>query len=259
MFNKAQLLQLLAQNEIEQVFVLLRENAQAEITLLEAQWESLKANKRTGVLTQEQTNVEEARIRRRILECIEQQERPLGASAAPPKGFGRLLPFVIGLVAVGMVVIFLIRPWGPGTTTKPPTGPDATPPATPSASSRQAPKQLTVPSEPIELTAEYVGTTGYQILSAEISARNPENNLLSIRLRCIRPPYGQSVSAATMHLLHGAEEKAPFEVIFPFVEAKTTGEGTLNFEVPKDWADAELMIYHGAVEPIKKAKIPLKF
>lgn len=206
MSDKAHLLQLLAQNEIDQVLALLRAGALAETTLLEAQWQSLNADKRAGILTQEQADVGEARIRRSLLELIERQGQPPAPAATP-----------------------------------------------------RAPRQLVVPQDPIQLTAEYVGTTGYQLLSAELSDQNPENYLLSVRLRCIRPPYGQNVSEATVHILHGEAEQAPFQVIFPFVEAQSTAEGVLDFEVPKDWPDAELVIYHGAVEPIKKAKIPLKF
>lgn len=259
--SKEQLLRLLAQDEIDQVFHLLRESALSEIVLLEGQWHDLKADVRAGVLTQEQINVEEARIRRRLLELIEAGENPERTATRQTsggKGHYRTAFILTAVLAVILSVFIFLKSRPPLATET--TGPGTTASADQTdAGKKTGSRKLNVDTAPIELTADYVGTTGYQILEAELSDKNPDHFTLSVRLRCIRPPYGQGISEATLHLTHGAEEKAPFKVEFPFVKAKTTEEGVLQFEVPKSWKDAALVIYHGAVEPFSKAEIPLRF
>lgn len=259
--SKEQLLRLLAQDEIDQIFHLLRESALSEIVLLEGQWHSLRADIRAGVLTQEQIKVEEARIRRRLFELIEAAGQPERATAQHATGNRSKYRLVIALAAVSaliLVVLFLMKPSSPSVSETAQPDPKASAGQT-DAGMNTGSRKLKVDTTPIELTADYVGTTGYQILAAELSDKNPDHFTLSVRLRCIRPPYGQGISEATLHLMHGAEEKAPFKVEFPFVKAKTTEEGVLQFEVPKSWKDAALVIYHGAVEPFSKAEIPLRF
>lgn len=260
--SKEQLLRLLAEDEIDQVFHVLRENALSEIVLLEGQWHSLKSDSRAGVLTQEQANVEEARIRRRLLEFIEAGDRPATAAMRQaPAGMGtyRIVFIGLGLLAVFLLGLFLLKPWSPETAEAKTEDAAETPAGETTAGTTTTAKKLKVPPGPVELTAAIVGTTGYQILEAVLSDKNPGNYTLTVRLRCIRPPYGQGISASTLHLVHGQDEIAPFAVEFPFVEPNTTGAGNLKFEVPKTWKDAVLVIYHGAVAPISKAEIPLSF
>ncbi|MEQ1746609.1 MAG: hypothetical protein ABMA02_14350 [Saprospiraceae bacterium] len=108
------------------------------------------------------------------------------------------------------------------------------------------------------MSADYVGTTGFQFVEATLDNKTPQHYRLSVRMRCIRPPYGENISSHTLHLLHGPDEIAPYEVDFPFVQAKTTGEGVLRFEVPKTWDAAELVLYYGTGYE-KKANVPIRF
>lgn len=256
--SKELLLRLLAQNELDELFRQLRESAQSELVLLESQWHDLKSDSRAGVLTQEQANVEEARIRRRLLDYIESGGKtPLGQTAPAPQLHRpqRQVLLGFGLLAGLVAAFFLLKPLftsPPGAATADADAPETEQPAAPFS------KKLAVPTEPIELTADYVRTTGYQFLEAVLTNKNPENYRLMVRMRCIRPPYGENVSSHTLHLLHDETEIAPYEVEFPFVQAKTIGEGTLSFEVPKAWKDARLVLYYGTGYEVK-SELPLKF
>jgi hypothetical protein len=117
---------------------------------------------------------------------------------------------------------------------------------------------LRIPSEIIRIHAQYEGSIAYQFLSAAIVPYNPDNFELQLRLRCIKPELGKDVSAAVIHLKHGEAEIAPYRVEFPLVEARTTGEGTLYFEVSKNWKQVDILIYHGVADQTKMVQIPLQ-
>ncbi len=256
--TKEQLLRLLAQNELDELFRRLRESAQSELVLLESQWHDLKADARAGVLTQEQTNVEEARIRQRLFEFIESGGKsPVGrAEQSPARGItGRWVLLGLGVLGGVLIGVILLKPLFssktetdsgnlPATESTQQTGPFS--------------KKLAIPTEPFDLSADYVGTTGFQLVEAVLMNKNPENYRLAVRMRCIRPPYGENISSHTLHLLHGETEIAPYQVDFPFVEAKTTGEGTISFEVPKSWKDGRLVLYYGTGYE-KKTEVALRF
>lgn len=250
------LLQLLAQNQIEPLLELLRKQSPVETALLEGQWQRWKADVIAGVLTQEQTRVEESRIRQQLLALI----KGLPTDSAPLPQRRKGMRYALwGILGAGLTVVLLMiaLPWFnqqiPAAEGKSPA------PKEPSGASQPEVVSLTVTSKQMDLTAAYVGTTGYQILSAELSDKNPDHFLLHVRMRCVRPPYGQSISAVNLHLKHGEEEKEPYEVDFPLVAANATGEGDFKFEVPKSWKGGELVIYHGAIAPYTTAKIPLQF
>jgi len=249
--TKEHLLRLLAQNELDELFRRLRESAQSELVLLESQWHDLKADTRAGVLTPEQANVEEARIRQRLLDYIESGGRAsIGRAAQPPASgkAGRWAWLGLGLLGGVLVVVFLLKPLfssppeADAAGTSPTEGVQQTGPFS---------KKIAIPTEPLELSASYVGTTGFQFVEATLSNKNPESYKLDVRLRCIRPPYGENISSHTLHLLHGEAEIAPYAVEFPFVQAKTIGEGTFSFEVPKTWKDGRLVLYYGAGYEVK--------
>lgn len=260
--SKEHLLGLLAQNELEELFRRLRESAQKELVLLESQWHDLKADVRAGVLTQEQANVEEARIRQRLYDFIQFGDKGAGARSAQPAASGqtgRRMLLGLGLLGALLVLFFLLKPLFSSSDEVVPelaTSTENTPQDEPQKASFS--KKLTIPTEPLELSADYVGTTGFQFVEAVLSNKNPENYQLAVRMRCIRPPYGENISSHTLHLLHGETEIAPYQVDFPFVEAKTTGEGTIRFEVPKSWKDARLVLYYGTGYE-KKTEVPIRF
>ncbi|MBK9336625.1 MAG: hypothetical protein IPM98_08525 [Lewinellaceae bacterium] len=253
--SKEHLRRLLAQNEIDELFRVLRETAQSELILLEGQWHDLKADARAGVLTEEQANVEEARIRRRLLELIEGPGAPARPANMPRHPGGRTLWIglgILGLVLVGFFSLKLLF------SEKPEPIADKED-AIPTVEKQEADvRKIPISTEQIDLTAEYVGTTGYQFLEATLSSKTPEHYKLAVRMRCIRPPYGQDVSASSLHIVHGDDEIAPYELDFPFVKANTTGAGVLYFEVPKTWDTADLVLYHGAVN-VTKAVVPIRF
>ncbi|MFN0016005.1 MAG: hypothetical protein ACKVU2_15785 [Saprospiraceae bacterium] len=258
--SKEHLLHLLSQNEIDKLFPLLRENATSELVLLESQWNDLKADLRAGVLTQEHANIEEARIRQRLLDFIEKGDRPSrGHAPQAGRSTNRWLLLGAGL-AVGLLLGFLLlKPLfseNTETTTDPVTNPgsaaETAKPADPFS------KKIAISTALIELSADYVGTTGFQFVEATLGDKTPQHYRLSVRMRCIRPPYGENISSHTLHLVHGPDEIAPYEVDFPFVNAKTTGEGVLRFEVPKTWDAAELVLYYGTGYE-KKANVPIRF
>jgi len=260
--SKEQLLRLLAQNELDELFRLLRESAQKELVLLESQWHDLKADARAGVLTQEQANVEEARIRQRLFDFIQFGDKAAGRQAGPNPSANRpgrwVLP-ALGLLGILLAGFFLLRPLFSSSADT--TSDSVADQAADSGETKQTgafSKKLTISTEPFDLSADYVGTTGFQFLEAILTNKNPENYQLAVRMRCIRPPYGENISSHTLHLLHGEAEIAPYQVDFPFVEAKTTGEGTIRFEVPKSWKDARLVLYYGTGYE-KKTEVGLRF
>lgn len=260
--TKEHLLRLLAQNELEELFRQLRESAQKELVLLESQWHDLKADTRAGVLTQEQANVEEARIRQRLFDFIQFGDKSTGArssQAAASGRMGRRVLLGLGLLGALLVLFFLLKPLFSSpddAAADVATATETAPQDAPQKASFS--KKLAIPTEPLELSADYVGTTGFQFLEAELSSKNPEHYRLAVRMRCIRPPYGENISSHTLHLLHGESEIAPYLVEFPFVEAKTVGEGTISFEVPKTWKDARLVLYYGTGYE-KKSEVPIRF
>lgn len=255
--TKEYLLQLLSLNELDKLFPLLRENATSELVLLESQWHDLKADMRAGVLSQEQSNVEEARIRQRLLDFIESGGRAPG-TPPPPSGrrSSRGLLLAAGLIGSLVLVYFLIKPML-SDESESTSGPESASEIG-NTSAETAEKKISISTALIDMTADYVGTTGFQFVEATRSDKTPQHYRLSVRLRCIRPPYGENISSHTLHLVHGPDEIAPYEVDFPFVEAKTTGEGTLRFEVPKTWNSAELVLYYGTGYE-KKANVPIRF
>lgn len=255
--TKEHLLRLLAQNDIDELFRLLRETAQSELVLLEGQWHDLKTDSRAGVLTQEQANVEEARIRRRLLELIEgaeKSDRPAAAQTHTNSGYRAVL---IGFALLGCLLLgfFMLKPMFSDKKEPNIEHMDVVETAEKPGSGL---KKIPISTDRIDLTAPYVGTTGYQFLEATLSNKSPGYYKLAVRMRCIRPPYGQGVSASSLHMVHGDDEIAPYELDFPFVEANTTGAGVLYFEVPKTWDTADLVLYHGAVN-VTKAVVPIRF
>lgn len=264
--SKEHLLRLLAQNELEELFRQLRESAQKELVLLEGQWHDLKADTRAGVLTQEQANVEEARIRQRLFDFIQFGDKTPGVRSgqtAASGQTGRRVLLGVGLLGALLVLFFLLKPLF-STSDEAVSGGSTTTENTTQNESQTEPqkgafsKKLAISTEPLELSADYVGTTGFQFLEAELTSKNPEHYRLTVRMRCIRPPYGENISSHTLHLLHGESEIAPYLVEFPFVEAKTVGEGTISFEVPKTWKDARLVLYYGTGYE-KKSEVPIRF
>lgn len=83
--TKQELIQLLADNELDKLFGLLREHLSKypDLVLLEGQWRDLQARIRSGVLSNEQANLEAAKVRKSLLELVEIiTESPIGRPMA---------------------------------------------------------------------------------------------------------------------------------------------------------------------------------
>lgn len=83
--TKQALIQLLAENEVDKLFGLLRVHLgnHPELVLLEGQWRDLQSRIRTGVLPNDQANLEAAKMRKSLFDFIEMHvERPDRATAA---------------------------------------------------------------------------------------------------------------------------------------------------------------------------------
>ncbi|TNE69566.1 MAG: hypothetical protein EP344_00285 [Bacteroidetes bacterium] len=254
--EKEKALRLLAENALEQLFILLRQNFPdklGEVAIMEGNWSALQQQIRTGVLTQEQIAVAEARIRRDLRDFIEQ---PSGQSVA--SGQRSRLWLLAGIVA-----IFIFAGWLAVSLKKPDK---ATPLSATESDGLVSPvyvedtisKSLPVSGTIIRLHAQYEGAIAYQLLQAELRSGNRGWKELHLKLRCIRPEFGKDVSASVVHLNNGTEEIAPYRVLFPFVDPNTTGDGSLYFKVPGVWENADILIYHGVADAVQQASIPLK-
>lgn len=75
--DKQSLLQLLADNQLENLFSALKDQQgyYRDLVLLESQWNELRENQRNGVVSGDQANLELARIRKNLLDLIEQTSR----------------------------------------------------------------------------------------------------------------------------------------------------------------------------------------
>lgn len=92
--HKQNLIQLLADNQLDQLFAELKSRQghyYNDLILLESQWNELRSKDRNGTLSNEQVNLENARIRKRLLDLIEQTSKqtaphvsntPIGPSTA---------------------------------------------------------------------------------------------------------------------------------------------------------------------------------
>ena len=77
--NKNELLRLLAENKLENLFDQLKTSLQRDLILLESQWNDLRQRQLLGLVGAEQADLEDARIRYALLDMIERNfgEKPV--------------------------------------------------------------------------------------------------------------------------------------------------------------------------------------
>ncbi|MBL7775844.1 MAG: hypothetical protein JNK89_07555 [Saprospiraceae bacterium] len=250
----AELLRLLADNEIETLFETLYRQfpaQQGELALLESQWNDLRAKARAGVLSQEQVSVGEAQIRSRLKDFIESDgdERPVRRRLP-------VLGLALALLCGGFIAAYLF--WKPAPEAVGPAAATAVD-STAAPASPTAVRQLSVPAGVIRMRGYGEGSIGYELLQAAIAPYNTTHDELLLQLRCIKPEYGKHIAPNVVHLENEGAEIAPYRIDFPFVDMNTTGEGWLYFEVPKTWTQANIVLYHGVADGIQQQKIPLPF
>ena len=247
--TKNALLHLLAENRIEDLFEQLRTLQNRDLLLLQSQWNDLRQRQQLGTVSEQQVDVEDARIRQSLLDIIEnafnESSKTPGADSRPFAP-ARKPRWMIGIAAAAGLVIALLTILGPFR--RDPAAEEGSPSVT---------KTLTVPTAPMSIVSSQTGPITWQLLKAERSGFNPENWQVSIQAKCIKPLYGLGVSAGTVHLRHGTDELAPYAVEFPFVQAGTTGMGSFHFQVPKSWKKATLVIYHQEYDHPKEVAVDI--
>jgi len=84
--TKNELLRLLAENQLADLFDELKTSIQRDLILLESQWNDLRQRQQLGLVSAEQADLEDARIRYGLLDVIEKNfgEKPAPAPASAP-------------------------------------------------------------------------------------------------------------------------------------------------------------------------------
>lgn len=252
--NKNALLELLANNRLEDLFGQLKTYNNRDLILLESQWNDLRHRQQIGTVGDEQADLEDARIRQSLLAIIESMiGQPAQTPGAYPQAFApadrplKNRPVVIGTGLVAMLAIAVFLIWGPFHLID----------ASSNSGSSSATKTLVIPKAPISIVSKQAGLITWQLLQVERSEFSPASWQLTIEAKCIKPLYGLGPHTGIMHLRHERDELAPFAVEFPFVEAGATGTGSFHFEVPKTWKKASLVIYQQEYDHPKETSVEL--
>lgn len=195
------LLQLLADNQIDELFEQLKTYNNRDLILLQSQWHDLRHREQLGTVSAEQADVEDARLRQSLLDLIEQVSAPSVQPAdsetntfAPPKNNRRLVIIVATalLLTILMITFWIFQQEN--------------------ESSQATVKTLAIPTRPISIVSTQAGPITWQLLKIERSAFNTENWQLTILAKCIKPLYGQSVHAGTMHQEYDHPQTATVEL-----------------------------------------------
>ena len=246
--TKNALLELLAKNQIEDLFGQLKTYNNRDLILLESQWNDLRHRQQVGTVGEEQADLEDARIRQSLLTIIDGMfGQPAPATLAPAYRPMKNRRVVIGIAVVAVAAIALLTILGPFR-----SGGSLSRDENPSAV-----KMLTIPTAPISIVSTQAGLITWQLLQAERAEFSPASWQLTVQAKCIKPLYGMGPHTGTMHLRHGTDELAPFAAEFPFVEPGATGTGSFHFEVPKSWKNATLVIYQQEYDHPKEAVVEL--
>lgn len=269
--TKQSLFQLLADNQIETLFQELKGSNNKylnDLILLESQWSELRTKERNGTISIEQSNLEVARIRKNLLELIERSFSTQGAVAMPlskatavTNGKWVLLAAITVTVVAVLFAFSLNFPNASRSTES--VSAKSSQPAT-FTSSQSSPKtdekarMLEVPANSMTFNKGQVGDITYKFLSAELSELNMDTWLLRLKVRGIKPAYGFRISGGQLHISYGDFEKGPVSNSFEYINPGETADGVVEFEIPKAYKDAKLLIYHYSDDP-PLAVIPFKW
>ena len=269
--TKQSLFQLLADNQIETLFQALKGSNSKylnDLILLESQWSDLRAKERNGIISSEQSNLELARIRKNLLELIERSFSVSATVALPSSqttGASNRKWMLLGAVSIVLAIaLFAFSQSLPNTSsTAESAGAKSDAPAIfTSGTSRQKTaaqtRMLEVPANRMTFNKGRVGDITYQFMSAELSEQNTDTWLLRLKIRGIKPAYGFRISGSQLHISYGDFEKGPVSNSFEYINPGETAEGVVEFEIPKAYKDAQLLIYHYSDEP-PLATIPFKW
>lgn len=267
--TKQSLLQLLAENQIEALFHELKSGNSKyvnDLVLLESQWSELRMKERNGTISSEQSNLEVARIRKNLLELIDRSFN-VHATVAAPFNKANTSPNVkwvlfASLTVAVMAALFMLFPSAPVASKSSTPEKSSQPAALASSKSGQQTggqtRMLDVPANPMTFNKGRLGDITYKFLSAELSEQNTSTWLLRLKIRAIKPANGYLVSGNQLHISYGDFEKGPVNIDFAYINPGETADGLAEFEIPKDFQEAKLLIYHYADEP-PLATIPFKW
>jgi hypothetical protein len=272
--TKQSLFQLLADNQIETVFQQLKTNNSKyinDLVLLESQWSELRTRERNGTISLEQANLEVARIRKNLLDLIEQSFNAKASFQQPvqrPAATTNLKWAILAVIMVALIVaIVAFFPESQGKTKFAESSSVQSPQSAALSARESNPKSkdhntqvrtLEVPPNNIVLNKGRIGDITFKFLSAELSEQNLDNWVLRIKARVIKPAYGAHVGSTMLHIAYGDFEKIPVHIDFPGLGPNETADGVMEFEIPKSYHEAKVLIYHYPDEP-PIASIPFKW
>ncbi len=269
--TKQSLFQLLADNQIEKLIHELKTTNGKyinDLVLLESQWSHLRTKERNGTISSEQANLEVARIRKNLLELIERSfsiqaeiARPF-IKPIPSSNRSWVLLAAISITVVAIIFVFTTRSSNDSKSVESDFVKSSQPATLKSSGIAQKAdvqaRMLEVPTNAMTFNKGKVGDITYKFLSAELSELNMDSWLLRLKVRGIKPAYGFRISGSNLHISFGDLEKSPVNNSFEFINAGETADGVVEFEIPKEYNEAKLLIYH-YVDEAPLATIPFKW
>jgi len=250
MTTKQSLLQLLADNELHSLFEELksRQGHYNDLVLLESQWKDLQSRQRSGTISDEQANLEAARVRKNLLELIElsfseRRKPPIGnePTAHPPHAGNPLfsLRAVIfgGAASLVVLLIFLLFPMLEPAAEKAGQH-DESGKAAASTSLRKPAKTRTLnisEAEPMTFRpGDFQYERVYSVIEGKVESVGGGKNLITLKVGLDFKGIINFVLSDDDFRLVAAELRgplAPANFLSELIDSKSYGEGEVKFEL----------------------------
>lgn len=248
--DKQILFQLLADNQLNQLFAELK-NQQGhfnnDLILLESQWNDLRSKERNGTLSNEQVNLENARIRKGLLDLIEQAFGKAPQSFHPSQAGPS---FAVGkkwLLVAGMVVLMLSLLYGYSILNgNAPSDEKASAASVKSSVVTKSKTLDTSKAQPITLApGDFQYERVYSVIKTSTESTGGGKSLISIRV-------GLNFKGIINHLF-GTEDfrlvsdqlpgpLAPSNFFSTVIDSKSYGEDNVQFELSDEVKEFSIII-----------------
>jgi hypothetical protein len=245
--TKQDLIQLLADNELDKLFGILRSHwgNNHELILLEGQWKDLQARTRSGVISNDQANVEAAKIRKGLLELLESSSGTQFAPAytqATAKGAGSSKKSFQGIaIGAGVLLVVLFGIWmlRSGPDTSPQSGLDDSAAAKNTIKKHSKSRKLNISeAEPMTFApGDFQYERVYSVIMGKVESVGGGRSLVTLKV-------GLNFKGIINHLFSTDGFRliapqlrgplAPSNFFADVIDSKSYGEQEVKFEIPDD-------------------------